>query len=131
MRFLADELDGCSCDEEFLATFWASTRRDGESSVQYLAICRRIEPGGDGSVQAERDDQSWTADDPVLRATLHADHLDIELTAKGQADLGLRDPSIRVDFRPRPIRELWELRKALAVIFLGHPGYREHLAALG
>jgi hypothetical protein len=61
-----------------------------------------------------------------LRCRLRREKLQFETTQDGARTLGLGDdPSIIVTLGPQPIEALWELRKALAVIFLGTHIYRE------
>jgi hypothetical protein len=77
---------------------------------------------------SEVDDQARCGHNLVSGCLLRREELQFELTQEGARALELGgDLRIVVTLEPRPIKALWELRKALAVIFLGMRIYREDL----
>jgi hypothetical protein len=126
MRLLAETIEANCCDEEFAARVWLSA--PAHHPVRYLTLARCLQPGADDRAYVECDDQARCAHDVVSRCVLRRDELRLELTPVGARALGLgEDLNVIVALKPQPIEGLWELRKALAVIFLGTRTYREEL----
>ena len=126
MRFPAETIEANCCDDEFVARVWLSAPAD--HSVRYVTLARCLQPGSDDRVYVECDDQARCGHDLVSGWLLRRDQLRLELTPAGARALGLgEDVEVIVAPKPQPTEELWELRKALAVIFLGTRIYREDL----
>jgi hypothetical protein len=126
MRFAAHVIEANCCDDEFIARIWLSTPHDNRT--RYLRLARCIQPDADDRVYVECDDQARCGHDAVSRCLLRRDELCLELTPEGARALGLgADVALSVTFKPQPVEDLWELRRALAVIFLGKGVYREAL----
>jgi hypothetical protein len=127
MQFTAEQIDANCCDDEFTAwAYWGAGLGKGEP--RYVALARSINPDEDDGIYLERDDQIFCCKNGVLRCVLRCDSIRFELSVEGAEGLGLGgDSEIVIAMKPRPIVELWELRKALAVIFLGTGNHREDL----
>jgi hypothetical protein len=118
MRVAAETIEASCCDDEFVARVWLSAPAD--HSVRYVTLSRYLQPGEDDRVYIECGEQARCGHDLVSRCFLRRDELRLELTQAGARVLGLGDDvDLIVTIKPQAIADLWEMRRALAVIFLG------------
>ena len=97
MELQADIVTFEPCDDEFIA--YAFFRAGKASDKHYLAISRSLEPGNEGDVVLELDDQSRQANDGILEWKLDENRLTLCIESRAAKDLGIvGDPIIVVDF---------------------------------
>jgi hypothetical protein len=115
MEFRADIVTFEPCDDEYIAFAFFRSQHTGEK--HYLVISRCLEPGNEGDVTLEVDDQSRVTRGGVLDWKLDENRLTILLTDQAAKDLGIGgSPVIVVEFAIT--RDSWEgLRRTLASIF--------------
>ncbi len=119
MEFQADIVTFEPCDDEFIA--YAFFRSRNASDKHYLVISRCLEPGNEGDVALELDDQSRSTTDGILEWKLDEHRLTLNLESRAAKDLGIvGSPSIIVEFTMT--RDSLEgLERTLSAIFGERP----------
>ncbi len=119
MEFQADIVTFEPCDDEFIA--YAFFRSQNASDKHYLVISRCLEPGNEGDVALELDDQSRSTNDGILEWKLDEHRLTLDLESRAAKDLGIiGDPIIVVRFAMT--RDSLEgLERTLSAIFGDRP----------
>jgi hypothetical protein len=115
MEFQADIVTFEPCDDEYIS--FAFFRSHNTVEKHYLAISRCLEPGKEGDVTLEVDDQSRVTSGGVLEWKLDENRLSIVLSDQAAKDLGIvGSPVIIVDFAIS--RDSWDgLRRTFDSLF--------------
>jgi len=120
MEFQADIVTFEPCDDEYIAFAFFRSKNAGEK--HYLAISRCLEPGNEGDVALELDDQSRATSGGILEWKLDERRLTLVLSGKAAKDLGIvGSPLIIVDFAISR-DSLDGLKRTVASIFGNDPG---------
>ena len=115
MEFQADIVTFEPSDDEFISL--AFFRSESAIDKHYLVISRCLEPGNEGGVALELDDQSRSTTDGILEWKLEEHRLTLTLESRAAKDLGIVDsPIIIVDLTIAQ-DSLDGLKKTLAAIF--------------
>ena len=97
MEFQADIVTFEPCDDEFIS--FAFFRSENAIDKHYLVISRCLEPGNEGDVALELDDQSRSTNDGILEWKLDERRLTLTLESRAAKDLGIvGSPIIIVEF---------------------------------
>jgi hypothetical protein len=114
MEFQADIVTFELCDDEYIAFAFFRSQKAG--AKHYLAISRCLEPGNEGEVALELDDQSRATSGGILEWKLDERRLTLALGDQAAKNLGVvGSPIIIVDFAIT--RDSWDgLERTLASI---------------